>query len=131
MYKITELVFNEKQGILVLKIQDERGNIIDPLNVENRGLSGSNESTLIDLPEINENTLDFSGQSKTQKTVRKKKSNLEVLTEFCSKKKTEEGINLKSLTRFFNYYKNVFETKGWNGAFYADKRWDSWLEKER
>lgn len=54
---------------------------------------------------------------------------LESLTAFCKAKKGQGLDNV--LKDFYNYYKNLFETKGWNGRFLAEARWKSWCERER
>ena len=53
------------------------------------------------------------------------KSNLEVLTEFCSSKKLEEGINKDELLKFYNYYSK----KEFRGVMDVSKLWSRWTEK--
>lgn len=53
------------------------------------------------------------------------KSNLEVLTEFCSSKKTEEGVNKDELLKFYNYYQP--KMADWKFAFLPEKMWQRWV----
>ena len=54
------------------------------------------------------------------------KSNLEILTEFCSSKKTEEGVNLDELLRFYNYYEKKVNDFNF---FNPEKQFTKWMEK--
>lgn len=53
------------------------------------------------------------------------KSNMEILTEFCSSKKTEEGVNKDELLKFYNYYQP--KMADWKFAFVPQKMWDRWV----
>lgn len=65
----------------------------------------------------------------TYKTTPKQviKDNKTLLTEFCSSKKTEEGINLDELKRFYNYYSP--KVGDWKGTFNAEFQFTKWMEK--
>lgn len=54
------------------------------------------------------------------------KSNLDILTEFCSSKKTEEGVNLDELLRFYNYYEKKVNDFNF---FNPEKQFTKWMEK--
>lgn len=97
--KITKLVFDAKNGITCLEMEDEGGNLISPLNVENSPVSGP------------------------------KKTNLEILTEFCAKKKLQPGIKLPSLIKFFKTYEA--KAPAWKGEFRVASLWEKWLLLER
>ena len=54
------------------------------------------------------------------------KDNLPILKDFCAEKKTEEGVNLDELLRFYNYYeKKVNEFNFFN----PEKQFTKWMEK--
>lgn len=53
------------------------------------------------------------------------KSNMEILTEFCSSKKTEEGVNKEELLKFFKYYEP--KMADWKFAFLPEKMWQRWV----
>lgn len=53
------------------------------------------------------------------------KSNMEILTEFCSSKKTEEGVNKDELLKFYNYYQP--KMADWKFAFLPEKMWQRWV----
>ena len=57
------------------------------------------------------------------------KTNAEILKEFCTAKKAEEGTDVDDLLRFYNWYSPKAET--WQGAFKVDRLWASWCEKRR
>lgn len=52
------------------------------------------------------------------------KSNLEVLTEFCSKKKLEENVNKDQLLKFYKYFSS--KVGDWK-SFNPQKSWEKWL----
>lgn len=51
---------------------------------------------------------------------------IESLTSFCSQKKTEAGIDINSLTRFYNFYQPKLSDGSFKGQFNAEKLWNSW-----
>lgn len=53
------------------------------------------------------------------------KDNITLLTEFCSSKKTEEGVNKDELLKFFNYYSK----KNFKGKMNVENLWLRWMEK--
>lgn len=55
------------------------------------------------------------------------KSNCDVLKEFCSAKKTEEGIDKDELLKFWNYY--CEKVTSW-GSVNPEKLWNKWLENK-
>lgn len=57
---------------------------------------------------------------------KQEKSNAEILKDFCSEKKTEEGVNLKELKSFFEFYSEKAED--WKGKMDPNKLWERWLE---
>lgn len=56
----------------------------------------------------------------------KEKSNAEIIKDFCSEKKTEEGVDLKQLKSFFDFY--TAKSDDWKGRMDADKLWKRWME---
>jgi len=54
------------------------------------------------------------------------KSNAEIIKDFCSEKKTEEGVDLKQLKSFFDFY--TAKSDDWKGRMDADKLWKRWME---
>lgn len=57
---------------------------------------------------------------------KQEKSNAEIIKDFCSEKKTEEGVNLKELKSFFEFYSEKAED--WKGKMDPNKLWQKWLE---
>lgn len=55
-----------------------------------------------------------------------KKTNFEILKEYCSLKKMEEGINKVELTSFFNFYKD--KVNEWQ-SFNPKVQFDKWMKK--
>lgn len=69
-------------------------------------------------------------KDKEAKPVQKeKKSNCDILKEFCGEKKKEEGIDKDELLRFWNYYCPKMD--GWDNTVQPDKLWKRWLETKR
>lgn len=130
MYKITKLIFNEKDGILALEMRDEYGNTISPLNPQKLPLSEPNKGNLIDLPELSAESFVFSADTKTVKPApkQKKKTASDTLTEFCKAKKGIQGTNLASLRKFYEFY--LPKTEKWNGRFDAETLWQRWAARE-
>lgn len=57
---------------------------------------------------------------------KQEKSNAEIIKDFCSEKKTEEGVNLKELKSFFEFYSEKAED--WKGKMDPNKLWERWME---
>lgn len=57
---------------------------------------------------------------------KQEKSNAEIIKDFCSEKKTEEGVNLKELKSFFEFYSE--KADDWKGKMDPNKLWQRWLE---
>ena len=57
------------------------------------------------------------------------KCNCEVLKEFCSKKKTEEGVDKDELLKFFNYYCKKMDN--WSNEVKPEILWERWLKTKR
>ena len=54
------------------------------------------------------------------------KSNLEILKEFCSEKKAEEGTDRKELKSFWDWYSPKAED--WKGRIFPDRLWERWIK---
>ena len=57
------------------------------------------------------------------------KCNCEVLKEFCSKKKVEEGVDKDDLLRFYQFYEN--KCLNWEGKFDVSKLFERWKQTKR
>lgn len=85
---------------------------------------------------FNDIVFDWKYGKTVKQNTENKTDRLTELQEFCADKKTEEGINMKALVKFYNFYngqdKNnpnmkIAETrKYWN----VDKMWTDWLSRE-
>ena len=58
--------------------------------------------------------------------VQPKQNNLESLTVFCSTKKTEEGVNIQELKKYFEFYKD--KVSSW-GKFNPEQQFEKWMAK--
>lgn len=65
-------------------------------------------------------------QKVQQEQQQPKQNNLEVLTAFCSTKKTEEGVNLQELKKYFEFYKN--KVNEWK-TFNPESQFSKWMAK--
>lgn len=52
------------------------------------------------------------------------KDNITLLTEFCSAKKLEIGVDINKLTKFYNYY----TTKDFKGKMDPESLWERWIK---
>ena len=75
--------------------------------------------------EIDPDALD-NGKQKTQQEQQPKQNNLEALTVFCSTKKTEEGLNIQELKKYFEFYKD--KVSSWS-VFKPEEQYKKWLKK--
>lgn len=62
-------------------------------------------------------------ENRIQMTVQK--NNTEILRDFCTEKKTEEGANLKELKKFFDYY--FVRMDSWRGKLDVPALYQRWL----
>lgn len=76
-------------------------------------------------------TWEKEGESKPEsRPVQLKKDNKEVFTEFCTARKTEEGVDVDDLLRFYKYWLPKVE-EGWDGPFKPEKLWMRWCNTKR
>lgn len=59
---------------------------------------------------------------------RESKPNLEILREFCGRKKNEEGIDRVELRNFWDWYSERMED--WKGRIIPEKLWERWIADE-
>lgn len=55
-----------------------------------------------------------------------KKTNSEILKDFCGEKKKEEGVDTKELLRFYNYYE--LKCDKWSGEFKVEELYKRWYD---
>ena len=55
-----------------------------------------------------------------------KKTNREILKDFCGEKKKEEGVDTKELLRFYNFYE--LKCDKWNGEFKVEELYKRWYD---
>lgn len=60
---------------------------------------------------------------------KEERCNCDILKDFCSKKKQEEGIDKDDLLRFYEFYNE--RCLEWKGEFKVDKLWAKWLTTKR
>ena len=65
----------------------------------------------------------------TKPVQKEKKSNCDILKDFCSEKKKEEGVDKDELLRFWNYYCPKMDD--WDNTVQPDKLWKRWLETKK
>lgn len=67
--------------------------------------------------------------NRTQKTSAPKKSNSEQLKDFCSQEKLKEGVDIKVLRKFYEYYDKIIDS--WDNKPNFNKLWEKWAARER
>ena len=55
-----------------------------------------------------------------------KKTNKEILKDFCGEKKKEEGVDIKELLRFYNFYE--LKCDRWSGEFKVEELYKRWYD---
>lgn len=55
-----------------------------------------------------------------------KKTNMEILKDFCSEKKKEKGVDIKELLRFYNFYE--LKCDRWSGEFKVEELYKKWYD---
>lgn len=61
----------------------------------------------------------------TTNTIQAPANNIDTLTAFCSRKKTEVGVDMDALKRFYTYY--VQKAESWKGNFNVEQMWTNWM----
>lgn len=105
-YKVTEIEYDENREISHLVIANRFNKEVFRWN-------------------INQTTQTPTVQNKPH--IIPSKSNKEILKEFCTGKKTEEGIDKVELTKFFNYYNPKMDT--WRTTVNPSNLWNNWNSK--
>lgn len=59
-------------------------------------------------------------------TKKSQKPNSEILKDFCTQTKSEEGINKKELLKFYEFYEP--KMSDWKGTIQPEKLWERWME---
>lgn len=54
------------------------------------------------------------------------KSNADIIKDFCGSKKNEEGVDIKQLKSFYEFYTS--KADDWKGRMDAEKLWQRWME---
>lgn len=103
-YRVSKINYDENRKINALTIVNRFGKVVYTYGQENV------ENTPVSAPN-------------------KDKSNLDILTEFCSGKKKEQGINLNCLRKFYEFYKT--RATEWKGTIQPEKLWTSWEAREK
>ena len=65
----------------------------------------------------------------TVKEAKEPKCNCDILKDFCSKKKTEEGVDKDELLKFYEYYCPRMED--WKNTVKPEVLWEKWLKTKR
>ena len=55
-----------------------------------------------------------------------KKTNKEILKDFCGEKKKEKGVDIKELLRFYNFYE--LKCDKWSGEFKVEELYKKWYD---
>ena len=79
--------------------------------------------------EKDSDSFDNRTQKTSNKTSAPKKSNSEQLKDFCSQEKLKEGVDIKVLKKFYEYYDKIIDS--WDNKPNFSKLWNKWVERER
>lgn len=78
--------------------------------------------------EKDSDSFDNRAQKPSNKPSAPKKSNSEQLKDFCSQEKLKEGVDIKVLKKFFEFYSEKADNFE---HFSPSKLWDKWVARER
>lgn len=106
-YKVTEIEYNENREIIHLVIANRFNKEVFRWDINQ---TTQQNTTVQNKPHIIPS-----------------KSNKEILKEFCTGKKVEEGIDKVELTKFFNYYNPKMDT--WRTTVNPGNLWNNWNSK--
>lgn len=99
-FSVKDIAWNEKKECERLVIVDRFGNVVYNLGEEDKPQPRSIQMTV-------------------------QKDNAEILRDFCTEKKTEEGVDLKELKKFFDYY--FVRMDSWRGKLDVPALYQRWL----
>ena len=102
-FSVRDIAWNEKKECERLVVVDRFGNVVYSLGDE------KNEPRSIQMTVC--------------------KNNLEILRDFCTERKTEEGVDLKELKKFFDYYSRI--ANEWTNEMKPGVLWEKWLKTKR
>lgn len=68
-------------------------------------------------------------QTEGKENVQMSQSKQEVLKNFCSEKKAEEGVDVPDLVRFYEWY--IKRAENWDGPFKPDVLYNKWCQTKR
>ena len=103
-YKVSKIAYDENRKITVLEIVNRFGKVMYTMgqgNAENNPIPSDNTG----------------------------KSNAEMLKDFCSEKKKENGVDINCLKKFFEFYSQKAES--WKGNFDINTLFQRWVSRER
>ena len=112
-YKVSEINYNENREIINLVIVNRFNKEVFRWNINQK-------PSVNNIPTIDK--LELSPEQ-----VIKPKSNLDLLSEFCSIMKQQPNTNKEELLKFYNYYSR----KDFKGNIDCPKLWNSWLSRVR
>lgn len=101
-YKVSNIQYNNNREITHITLVNRFGKVVYNWDINNP-----------ENPPVNNNNNNNPS-----------KSNIELLTEFCSNKKLEIGIDINQLTKFYNYY----STKDFKGKMNVEQLWLNWIK---
>lgn len=111
--KVSEVIWNDKRECIHITLVNKFGKVMYRWDKDD-------EEECKPVP----------NESRIQMTNQRKKLNSQILRDFCSEKKNEEGVDVDDLLRFYKFYLPKVE-EGWKGEFKVDRLWSSWAEKRR
>lgn len=79
--------------------------------------------------EKDSDSFDNRAQKPSNKPSAPKKSNSEQLKDFCSQEKLKEGVDIKVLRKFYEYYDKIIDS--WDNKPNFSKLWEKWQANER
>lgn len=65
----------------------------------------------------------------TKPVQEEKKCNCDILRDFCSAKKKEDGVDKEDLLRFYQFYED--KCQQWEGEFKVDRLWQKWCTTKK
>lgn len=115
-YKVGEILWNDKRECIHITLVNKFGKVMYRWDKDGELKASDDEC----IPEPNESRIQM---------LAAKKQNSQILKEFCSAIKNEEGIDIPDLKRFYEFYEERVDT--WDNKVIPERLWTKWQATRR
>lgn len=116
-WHVGEVIWNDKRECIHITLVNKFGKVM--YRWDKDGELKASDDECIPVP----------NESRIQMVSQKKKLNSQILRDFCSEKKTEEGVDQDDLLRFYNWYYDRVDA--YNNVLKPEIIWNSWCSHRK